>query len=369
MASSVLVDYVSFLKRCLEQNEGIRVEEVFFYDEFTYRRFSRGSKFRRLQLRAGMYIGYPLSLFWRLLRGRSGSLWIITSNTFFAPLIGLLSKSIKRYKIMYLMYDLFPDAMDLSSESRIDRLANHILGLITRYQLRNADATVFLGRHLKDYAESRYGSSNISRVIDIGADESIHLARDVTIKPSDIIEVHYGGQFGELHDLNTMIDGIKCCRELTHICFSFAISGSKAEIVEKRLANEPNCRVGPAVPSSVWRENTLKYHVGVVTLSPKGMNICLPSKTYSMMAASMAILAICPLDSDLAGLVQSSNCGWIVELGDTHGFVNVVNEIWSNPQLVADYRANARKAVEDLYGIGACSQKWRELFSALGQVS
>lgn len=365
IASSVLTDYVKFLSDCIENGTQCEVKLIYAYDEVSYRKLACSYKLNKLYLRFGMYLIYPFILLKQLLNSTKEDICIITSNTFYAPLIGLVIKRIKKIKIVNLIYDLFPDALEVARGKSLGLILEKTLSQIAITQIKYCEATVFLGQHLKKYAELKYGKPQISAVIDVGADERLHEPRDI-IFSDEVIHIHYGGQIGYMHDIDTLVAGIKACKNfISKVYFSFAISGAYYKEIEALLRDIPNCEVSQTVPSNQWRKNTLKFHVGLVSLSKLGMNICMPSKTYSMMAAYMAILAVCPINSDLAQLVIQNNCGWVVELGDIEGFVSVIDEIVNNSQKVVEYRKAARKTAIEKFGFQKTSEKWKNLLSQI----
>ena len=99
--------------------------------------------------------------------------------------------------------------------------------------------------------------------------------------------------------------------------FNFTISGSKAEFLRKALRNYP-IHFSPTMKSREWRRHIKNFDIGIVTLTTGGAAVCLPSKTYAMMAGGLAILAITPEWSDLARLVKYNQAGWV--------FDNSINE-------------------------------------------
>jgi glycosyltransferase involved in cell wall biosynthesis len=93
--------------------------------------------------------------------------------------------------------------------------------------------------------------------------------------------------------------------------------------------------------------------------------IVMPSKTYSALAAGQAILAVCPIDSDLAKTVLSHDCGWVVAPGDADELVRVLDEIVSSAEVVQRKRENAFRAGQLEYSEAAVGKRWEILLSAL----
>jgi len=109
----------------------------------------------------------------------------------------------------------------------------------------------------------------------------------------------------------------------------------------------------------------------LVALTPAGMRVCLPSKTHSMMAAGLAIIAICPARSDLAALVRDTGAGWVVDNTERNAaetgraFAELARELAAQPELVREARRRARHAAEATYGHIEIGRRWSEFVGKL----
>jgi glycosyltransferase involved in cell wall biosynthesis len=100
-----------------------------------------------------------------------------------------------------------------------------------------------------------------------------------------------------------------------------------------------------------------------------------------MMAAGLAVIAICPSWSDLARLVEQSGAGWVVDNAacprplDTANFLpgcrskrlsaevandfqTLVSRLIANPSEVLERRRNAWQAVRDRFSPTQVSEAW-----------
>jgi hypothetical protein len=129
------------------------------------------------------------------------------------------------------------------------------------------------------------------------------------------LSIHYGGQFGHMHDADSVIESIHYALSQPDISekvrFSFRVGGAQAARIEEAFRDVP-VDVLPPLPSNEWRREIRQHHVGLVSLSPGGATVCLPSKSYSMMAGGLPILAICPEWSDLADMLSDTDAGWVI---------------------------------------------------------
>ncbi|MCI0537729.1 MAG: hypothetical protein L0Z50_21145 [Verrucomicrobiales bacterium] len=390
--SSVHTDYFQLLNDTIRQL-GYRVVSISALDEFEYRKASRNKGFRKLKLRLVMYLVFPLKLLVAAVGASRNSLFLITSNTFYAPLMVALVGQLRGFRTIQLVYDLFPDAVEVAGGIQTRGLVSRLLGASTRFTRSLCDACVYLGEFLRAHAETRWGACRISRAIHIGANMELfeNPPNDNNEKP---LVVHYGGQLGYMHDAETLVKCLQCFlgrsdEVMERIRFSFLISGARSQMFREAMATLP-IDIGDALPSREWRKRIGEFQIGLVTLSPGGATVCLPSKTYAMMAGGLAILAICPLWSDLAKVVLDNDAGWVVNnsafrtveriAGEEYArqvrkpraeeevieeFCNILRLVANRPDLLELKRANARKAAREAYDQGSLSRDWAELISAV----
>jgi glycosyltransferase involved in cell wall biosynthesis len=388
--SSVDTDYFQYLNDILRE-EGFPVLSIAPISEFEYRRSSRSRGWRKLRLRAGMYIGYPLQVLRCACAAPSKAVFIVTSNTFYTPLLVALIGKLKKFRTVNLVYDLFPDALEVSGKWKRNGLGVQACGWLARLIKKSCDVSVFLGDFLRMHAVRRWGSPILrTTAIHIGADVNLFNS-ELRPAASESICLHYGGQLGYMHDPDSLIESLifVARSNFSNVRVSLLLSGAHAERIERSLLPF-GIEVSPAIPSGEWRERIKAFHIGLVSLSPGGATVCLPSKTYSMMAGGLAIIAICPLWSDLARVVLDNNAGWVINnsryssreelegpdyfqkiealrpVGDiARDFGECISAIISNRTPLDDKRRNARAAVARYYSREALAAQWRELLDGV----
>ncbi len=383
IASNVGMDYFFFLGKTLAAN-GTEVEPIFLVKEQDYRFAAKNKGFKKIYLRIQMYVFYPLMLVCKAITSPKNSIFIVTSNTFFAPVLTKFFVSWRKIKVVHLLYDLYPDAIEIAGAIKQNGLLAKAIGKITKANFKYCNGTVYLGEFLKSHAETRWLKPNSSDVIHISTDLSLYDNTFPELSVDGKIIIHYGGQLGHLHDANSIIKCIKFLFESdlkNEFEFNFYLSGAQAQFLQDSLKDYP-IKIIPAVNSSVWREDIKNYHIGLVTLLPGGATVCLPSKTYGMMAGGLAILAICPSWSDLGNLVLENNAGWIVNNSSYNSidfnaanylqqikelkqiekmqedFYKTLKSIVENKEIIKQKRSNAFTCVREKYNSQILNNQW-----------
>ncbi len=382
------------LLRDLLENVGVSATVISFLNEQEYRESSRKRGWRKLRLRLAMYVGYPLHLLARAVTAPKSSVFIVTSNTFYAPLLVAGLGKIKKFRTIQLVYDLFPDALEISGAITRQGRAAQITGCVARITQQVATTSVYLGEFLQQHAENRWGSPQSSgSAIHIGADTTL-FCKEVGQSTDGPLYLHYGGQLGYMHDAESLLLGLTRVVESTeprllNLRVNMLLSGAHANRARTELKSS-RISVEDSIISSEWRKRIEHFHIGLVSLSPGGATVCLPSKTYSMMAGGLAIIAICPVWSDLGKLILRHEAGWVVnnspyssasemegaeymkrvserrptgEVADA--FLSQIAEVSGDRGELQRRRKNAKSAVECFYSRSCLGDKWSELLRLL----
>jgi glycosyltransferase involved in cell wall biosynthesis len=390
--SNTCTDYFAFLNSLLE-TAGCKVKPVFALTEFEYRKGLRRKGIHRVFLRAEMYLIYPLKVLWTAVRASRQTVFVVTSNTFFTPILVAAVGKLKGFKTVHLVYDLFPDAIEVAN-NRINSPVARLLGRLTAATFRATDGTVYLGEFLREHAERRWGRpTGASEVMHIGVDVDLFEKYRLLPPPENKLWLHYGGQLGYMHDPAALISSLQALARRPNLPkalrINFYVSGAHAQRAKSELTGD-SFEVLDAIPSDLWREKVQHFQVGLVSLSPPGATVSLPSKTYAMMAGGLAIIAICPAWSDLAALVLESGAGWIINnspyqklaaprtdeylamtrearpVEDVQAdFCALVEQLASRNDLVEKARRNARAAVAAQFSRDPLVAEWKKLLKKL----
>ncbi|WPC68126.1 hypothetical protein SBP18_06325 [Rhodoferax ferrireducens] len=326
----------------------------------------------RLWLRARMYPGFGLQIIRESMSANTAEISVVTTNPFFAPALSTASLSRRGSKVVQLLWDLFPDALIEAGVIGKHTISARLLGGMTRRALERCDATVFLGDHLKSYAESIYGPAKHGVVIPVGADAEPFLSNmPELLDPSVALKILYCGNMGKMHDVETIAGAL--------MKLSSSKSGGVAKfygtgegLVRMRgtaaaMRGSMLVQVGPSLMDDEWIREMKEASIALVTMNQGSEHVVMPSKTYSALVAGQAVLAVCPRKSDLADLVQRHNCGWVIEPGDVNGLTDLIEYLTTAPGEVLEKRLNAFSAGHNIYSAKVVAKQWVNLFEDIRQ--
>ena len=404
-------EYSGFLASLVQelQQAGIDARQCYLISEKRYR--ASKSFVARLCLRLRQYFLYPIWLSVRSFRRFScrwlyrsgGDVCVVSTNTFYAPLIATFLHP----NVVHLVYDLFPEALIHSGKWQEGTLKVRVVRWLVGQTFKRAQLNIFLGERLKEYAESTHGQQLHSKIIPVGADQSLFLESPseritdiadlcsaASRKPEEVcdaqspkptVTVLYCGNFGNMHDSDTLVRywqqlasqhapslheesnlsqnaQAQIGREIT---WKFCCSGPKRKQLEFEIKGLPNkvrdqIKVSDGLGQAEWIAEMNSADIALVTMVPGSETVVMPSKTYSAMMAGQAILAIAPKASDLVDLVTLVDCGWCVEPGDTEQLSRVLDQIKSNAEEVLRKRENAYRYAHRYFSQTTLAKQWMQ---------
>ncbi len=359
-----------FQRRLCEELEhkGWSVQDISSLHASEYR--ATASTLSRWHKRWKTYPGFGLKIIRRCRQTNSNTTRIVTSNPFFAPWLARVV-SPKSIPVIHLLYDLFPDALEMTGMLRRDAFLSSVIQSLTRSMLSKCDTTVFLGERLRQHAEDRYGPAKLARVIPVGADGKPFSTYPPRMIPeNEAVTFLYCGHMGKMHDFETLAQALSAPTamrtEQQRWIFHSSGDGFRRlrDLIETRVDRE-SVSFSPPVDDHRWTRLMRNSHVSVVTIAPQAENILLPSKTYSSLVAGQAILAVCSSNSDLADMLVEHRCGWVVEPGDVKRLQQTVQAIVENRQMLHETRMRAFRAGQQFFDMNPVADLWDELLEEL----
>lgn len=350
-------------------DQGVIAEHRFVISAESSR--NRKSTLGRAILRIRMYIEYPIRLILECIFHRRPRIYVVTTNTFFAPLIAIaFSKS--NQKVIHLVWDLYPDLLVDGDMDRLNNPVISVLSKLVRLIFSRAAANVFLGERLLCYAQSRFPVISNAHVIPVGGDDGLFMESQFsTIAANKPVDILYCGNLGAMHDIDTLLGALDSEIMLqAKFKLSFNASGLnyaalRGELKKKKNYPFVNISLEAPLANAAWRDRMLEAQVALITLKPNAEKFVMPSKLYSALVSGQAILAVCTYDSDLAILIDENDCGWIVEPGEPDQLRDAILEITKNPGLLSIKRQNALKAGREKYSAQVIAGEWVRLFKLI----
>jgi glycosyltransferase involved in cell wall biosynthesis len=305
-------------------------------------RFGRGF----LPGRAVDYATFYVSAFFALLQNASRDSTIVALTD--PPLISVvaaLAAMLRRATLINWTQDLFPEVAEA-----LGMRALRVLRRARDWSLRRAQTNVALG----DAMAARLPNAI---VIHNWADAALH---PIDI-PHDRFVVGYSGNLGRAHDAQTMLAAIRKLRDNGAI--EFVITAGGAQLKAIRAEQLPNVRFGGYAPRERLSESLSAADVHLVTLLPALEGLIVPSKFYGVLAVARPVLFVGAADGDLARIIQSHDCGYVIEPGDGDALAACIGELANDRDRARAMGQRGRRLYEEQFTPRIALASWERLLT------
>lgn len=319
--------------------------------------------------RAAGYVGFLWSAFWevrRLTKEKSFDVIATASNPPFVGLIGAWYGLHRGIPYVYMLHDLHPDSLLRAGHVSLPLWVRWVWERLNRYIFNGAQQIVVMGDAMKAYLESEKGVPvRKIRVIHqwahpelVPADKYNDFRRQLGIRENELM-VLYFGNMGMAQNLDWLLKVADQLREQP-IHFVFVGHGTmklELERVSQQLELR-NVRFLPYQPQERLWKVVAAADISVSALAPGLEGLAVPSKTYSILAAGRALMAMMQRNAEPARIVEAYQCGWIAE--SAQEALEVLNQAVQDKEGLNRRGANARKAYEDHFSLyRGVEEYWR----------
>ncbi len=269
--------------------------------------------------------------------GKSDCVICGTNPELLLPLLVLFQK-LKRYQLVALMHDIFPEnalaAGVVQSESLIYRIVRGAFSWV--YQ--QPDRMVVIGRDMKDFLEKEKRRSKPTVFIPNWVDHTdvTPMERRASAILNDLgwkekIVFLFFGNIGRLQGIKSLLMGIDQVDD-SKAAFLFVGSGVQAPAVQEFCQTHPERAVKyfDKIPNATRSDVLAACDVALVSLSEDMYGLGVPSKAYFAMASDRPILAVVDEGSEIDRMITQEQIGWVCRSGDSEGFAQTVRKICDN---------------------------------------
>lgn len=292
----------------------------------------------------------------------------------FIALVGGLLKALRGGKYVYWVMDLYPDVLVAAGTLTPRSIATRILEQVSRLCMRSADRIVVLGRCMRHIVLEK-GVVNAERIVHLGvwsdAEEVKPISRDENPyrkewQLGDRFVVMYSGNFGLVHDVQTMCEAARMLRDDKRIAFAFVGGGKrKGEVVAFVREHGLDARIEPYQPREKLDALLSGADVHLVTLQPGFEGLVVPSKLFGVMAAGRPVIVIGPASSEVALVAGEGGCGRVIAPGDATELAKAIKELADNPKAAQAMGARGRRALQERHSMLRVCEGWRRMLEEL----
>jgi colanic acid biosynthesis glycosyl transferase WcaI len=305
-------------------------------------RFGRGF----LPGRAIDYATFYISAFFALLRcAQRDSTIVALTDPPLISVVAALAAKLRGATLINWTQDLFPEVAEALGMRGV-----RLLRGIRDWSLRRATVNIALG-------ESMAARLPNAIVIHNWADAALHPI-DV---PHDRFVIGYSGNLGRAHDAMTMLAAIRELREEGGI--EFVVTGGGAQLNAIRAEQFPNVRFAGYAPREQLSESLSAADAHLVTLRPELEGLIVPSKFYGVLAVARPVLFVGAADGDLARIIWTNDCGFVIESGDGDALAARIRELANDRERARAMGIRGRRLYEEKFAPQLALASWERLLT------
>ena len=302
--------------------------------------------------RAIRYILFSIECFWKAATVPADFIFTGSGPPTQGVIVGL-AKKVSGKKVIYNLQDIFPDSLVTSGICKENSILMKIGHIMEQFTYRNADHIITITDDMrtnilkKGVPEEKISVirnwidtdkvQNINRTDNKLFDE-LKLARDK-------FYVVYAGNLGKVQGVEVILKAANLLKEYEKIRFVIFGNGSEEDslkrmIVEKQLQN---VRMFPLQPIERVPEVYSIADVSVISCTPGTGGSGMPSKTWTIMATGVPIIASFDTESEMERTIKEAGCGFCVEAGNENVLSECIIQLYQDGELKETFGNNARR--------------------------
>lgn len=296
---------------------------------------------------------FSVALFLSLLKPEK-RMYVIVTTPPFLPVMGWIIHKIRKIRYVIIIHDIDPDISIKVGFIRKGFLTD-LWGSVNVRVMENAEQLVVLGECMAYQIQQKipHYAEKIT-IIQNWTDENYIKPRAKTenffARNNDLVNsfvILYSGNMGVNHNLEVIIDAAK---RLASDSFSFVFIGEgvkKNHLVEKvKQLGLKNVKFFEYQPYDLLPYTMTSSDVLIIS-QDKGLDgLCVSSKFYSALAAGRPIIALVGPTTEIARVVHSSSCGFVISDYDPEKIARRIIELRDHPEECKKMGENARKILE-----------------------
>lgn len=270
------------------------------------------------------------------------------------PVMGLMGALLsKRLPTLYCLQDIFPD--NLTAQGKLSKTGAiyRMLRKMEDYIYRNNSCIVTISEEMKQTLIHKKVDEKKVAVIRnwVDTDEIRYVAReqnplfDEFGLDRDAFYVTYCGNLGYAQDLDLILESAKLTAiKEPEIQYLIVGNGACETSVYKKITDEGISNV-KLFPLQAEEKSAFVYSlgsVGLVTLKQTMHAYAMPSKTWTMMSASLPVICTAEEDTELYRVVSESGAGVLIRPGDHMELADRIIEFYTYKDSLRSYSIRGR---------------------------
>lgn len=305
--------------------------------------------------RAIRYILFSIECFWKSLTVPADFIFTGSGPPTQGVVVGLARK-ISKKKVIYNLQDIFPDSLVTSGICNEDSFAMKIGHAMEKFTYKNVDHIITITDDMKDnIVKKGVPASKVSVVrnwIDVEKVQPIERKNNKLFEElnlsKELFYVVYAGNLGKVQGVEILIETAELLRNTNDIHFVIFGNGSEEEKLKQLIKGKKlqNISMFPLQPVERVAEVYSIADICVISCKPGTGKSGMPSKTWTIMATGVPIIASFDKGSEMDRTIEEAGCGFCAEAGNSKILRDRISELYQNRKLQELCGKHARQYVE-----------------------
>jgi glycosyltransferase involved in cell wall biosynthesis len=308
---------------------------------------------------------------------------LLLTNPPYLPLLGWLCNKLRRQPFGVILFDIMPEQAELLEFIRPDGIIARTWRWFNGLWYRKAAYTVVLSPDMLEGAIKNAGllgsadetaARAKTQTIHVWSDDRMIVPRPKSssteasrLGVQEKLVVQYSGNHGRFHDIETLLALARSFQSVDSIIFQFIGEGQKKKLVDEQESSTTRSLLYSSsyVRKELLVDSLTMADVGVVAQMPGQERVCYPSKLLGIMAAGRPVLAICPLNCDMARMIREQEIGYVIANGDVAAGRRALLDAKANPARLHHMGRNASRYLREHFTLAQAAGAYLKIISSI----
>ncbi len=280
--------------------------------------------------------------------------WQLSPITMAFP--ALLLKKIAGKPLCLYCQDLWPESI-VAAGLKPDGLVYKMLLALSRYIYKRADKVAISSKQFGKYFEDVIGIDSDIQYLPVYA-ESLFENIEAKITESEITNLVFAGNIGEMQSLETIIYAANEIKEMDNLRWHIVGDGSnraKCEKIAREMGLINVIFYGQRPMDEMPRFYAMADAFLVTLKANKEISYTLPNKVQSYMAAGKPVIGA--IDGETRLVIEEADCGYCCNAEDHAALADIIKVFALNTENHGALGFNARKYYEEHFAKGIFMNK------------
>jgi len=289
------------------------------------------------------------------------------------PLILILAiiRKFKSFKIILLVYDVFPENLISANLLKKNSLRYKVLKFFFDWAYRQSDHLIVIGRDMQNLIKKKTeGTIPISLItnwcdidkIKVELKNQNQIIKNLNLENKTVFS--FVGNLGRVQGIDFLLKVSSLVKNPDFVLL-FIGNGAFVSRINKYIeqSNKNNVIYAGHFPSS---DNNLVLNacdIAIVSLNKTMYGLGVPSKSYNNMAAMKPILYFGHKESEIGKVVKENNIGWVCDKSDANEVARRIELIIDEKKQIKTFGKNARHLAQKSYSKKYILNKYKKIFS------